>query len=333
DFELPRNPWGADLWPGASSSGSGVAAAAGLCYAALGSDTGGSIRFPAMANGVVGLKPTYGLVSRYGVLPLGESLDHVGPLARRVGDAAATLQAIAGADPNDTTTLPEPAPDLLGGIDRGVRGLRVGFDRAYATRDVDPSLVAAIEAALGVLEGLGAEIVGTEVPAFGPELVDAWFAICSHEAHAVHADRLPERSGEYGEYYREFLEVGAVVTPAAYATASEQRARFNEAWIRALGSIDALAAPAGGVPFAIDPEVQYAGMGAFDPVMANVQFRFTAPADFAGTPSVSLPCGVDANGVPLTLQLLGDRRSEATLCRIGHAYEQATEWHLRTPDV
>ena len=158
-FEIPVNPWGADLWAGASSSGSGVATAAGLCFASLGTDTGGSIRFPAMANGIVGLKPTYGRVSRYGVLALAESLDHVGPMTRRTADAAVVLQAIAGFDPNDQTSLREPVPNMLDELERGVDGVRIGFDRRFATDGVDADLVAASDEALALLERLGAQIV------------------------------------------------------------------------------------------------------------------------------------------------------------------------------
>ena len=332
-FPVPRNPWDGRLWAGVSSSGAGVATAAGLCFAALGTDTGGSIRFPAMANGVVGLKPTYGLVSRHGVLPLAESLDHVGPLARRVGDAAAVLQAIAGPDAEDPTSLPGPAFDLLEHIDSGVAGTRIGYDRAWASTDVDPGLVSAIEQALGVLEQEGAEVVEVEMPAFPPDLVDAWFTICSREAHAAHGEHYPSQAEEYGEYFREFLAVGASVTDAAYTTASELRAAFNQRFRSALGGVDAVAGPSGGVPFPADEAVQYGGMDGFGPLMEHIQLQFTAPSDFAGTPTVSLPCGTNPDGVPLTLQLLGDRLTEPTLCRIGNTYERATEWHKLVPSL
>ncbi|HEX5139483.1 MAG TPA: amidase, partial [Dehalococcoidia bacterium] len=149
-LKIPKNPWNVDSWSGASSSGSGVATAAGLCFGSLGSDTGGSIRFPASACGTVGLKPTYGRVSRYGVLALGQSLDHVGPLTRSAADAGIVLQAIAGQDPNDATSLPDPVPDMLDGIHQGVRGMRIGWNEAYATSGVDPEVVSAVRAALKV---------------------------------------------------------------------------------------------------------------------------------------------------------------------------------------
>jgi amidase len=166
EFDIPVNPWRADYWSGASSSGSGVATAAGLCYASLGSDTGGSIRFPSMANGIVGLKPTYGRVSRYGVLPLAESLDHIGPMTRSVADAAVVFECIAGHDVRDSTTLDDPVPALVAGLDAGIEGMRIGIDREYSAAGTDPGLIDAIDVALGVLESLGAQIVELRAPAF-----------------------------------------------------------------------------------------------------------------------------------------------------------------------
>ncbi len=331
DFELPVNPWDEELWPGASSSGSGVATAAGLCFASLGSDTGGSIRFPAMSNGVVGLKPTYGRVSRYGVLALAESLDHVGPMARRVADAAVVLEAIAGFDPYDPTSLQAPVPNMLEQLGRSAKGVRIGFCRRYATDGTDPGLVASIEAALGQLESLGAQIVDVDMPDFTEDLLNAWFTICSYEACQAHATNYPSRAGGYGAYFREFLESGSGVSDAAYSEAGRLRAEFNTRFRAVLSSVDALASPAGGVPFPVSKEVQYGGMAGFEPVMTNVQFQFTVPADFAGTPTISLPCGAADNGIPYTIQFQGGRLTEPELCRIAHAYEEATEWHKRHP--
>lgn len=333
DFELPVNPWQEELWAGASSSGSGVATAAGLCFASLGSDTGGSIRFPSMANGVVGLKPTYGRVSRYGVLPLAESLDHVGPMARTVSDAAIVLQAIAGNDPNDPTSLNEPVPDMLGDIRAGVSGIRIGFDAHYATDGVEPNLVASIEATLEVLDDLGAEITTVEMPEFPPSLVDTWFTICSYEAYRAHAATYPSRADQYGPYFREFLEFGSGVTDESYANASRTRSEFSDQFRAVLETVDAVPCPSGGAPFSFPAAVQYGGLAGFDPYMPNVLFQFTLPADFAGTPTISLPCGARPDGVPQTIQFMGRALSESMLCRIAYGFEQATEWHTRNPTV
>jgi len=334
DFQVPVNPWRADTWSGASSSGSGVAPAAGLCFAALGTDTGGSIRFPSMANGIVGLKPTYGRVSRHGVLALAGSMDHVGPMTRRVADAAIVLQAIAGHDPNDPTSLEEPVPDMLAGLEAGVSGLRIGYDRAYVTEGTNPGLVAAIEQALDVLKRKGAEIVDVTMPPDIRQLGDAWFAICSYEAAKAHAANYPSRAEEYGPGFREFLAAGAGVTDEQYAQASALRADFNDRFNAVLESVDAIACPSGGYPFSIDGVNQRGDTEALSPLFAQVQMYYTIPADFAGTPALTVPCGFsEADRLPYALQLLGRRLSEPMLLRIGQAYESATAWHERHPSV
>ena len=333
DFDIPVNPWRDDLWAGASSSGSGVATAAGLCFASLGSDTGGSIRFPAMTNGIVGLKPTYGRVSRYGVLVLAASLDHVGPMTRRTADAAIVLEAIAGFDPNDPTSLEAPVPDMLQGLARGVDGVTIGFDRSFATAGVDPSLIASMDEALAQLERLGAEVREVELPEWTDEIQQAWFTICASEARVAHEANYPSRANEYGQYLREFLAQASDFTDADYAAASQIRTQFNERFRAALWSADAIATPAGGVPFAFSQESQRGGMDQFDQLIKNLEPRFTFPADFAGTPTISLPCGFTEEGLPLTIQFMGSVLTEPMLCRIGHAYEEATAWHEKHPGV
>jgi amidase len=333
DFDIPVNPWGDELWAGASSSGSGVATAAGLCFASLGTDTGGSIRFPSMANGIVGLKPTYGRVSRYGVLPLGETLDHVGPMTRSVADAAVMLEAIAGHDINDPTSLREQAPDMLAQLDAGIDGLRIGFDRVYASEGTDPGLVEAIEAALQVLEGLGADIVDIDMPDDAVELPNIWFPICSSEAYRAHAGNLKLHPDAYGPYFGEFLRMGAAVTDEQYAAANHHRIDFNQRYESALATVDAVVCPSGGFTLPIEQAVQYGDAEALAPLFAAVQMQFTIPADFAGTPTLTAPCGFSESGVPYAIQFLGKRLSEPMLCRIAHAYEQATEWHRKHPPV
>lgn len=333
DFELPRNPWGEDLWPGASSSGSGVATAAGLCFGSLGTDTGGSIRFPSQANGIVGLKPTYGRVSRYGVIPLAESLDHVGPMTRRVADAAAVLEAIAGPDPYDPTTLSEAAPDLFATLDGGVKGLRIGYDQAFATTDMAPELVAAIETALGTLAAMGAEIVDVTMPMGSTSVDDPWFVIAASEALDAHKEFYPERAQEFGSYFRDFLALATSFTEEQIAEARAFRADYARRLHALLESVDAVACPAGGMTFALQIDAQYGGFTEFEELMPKVKMYQTIPADLAGTPTLTLPCGFTDGGVPLAMQFMGRRLGEAMLCRIGYAYESATEWHKRHPPV
>ena len=329
DFDIPLNPWGEDLWAGVSSSGSGVATAAGLCFASLGSDTGGSIRYPAAANGIVGLKPTYGRVSRYGVLPLAESLDHVGPMTRRTVDAAIVFETIAGFDPNDPTTLQGPVPRILDELDLGVNGLRIGFDRLYATDGVDAGLVASIDEALTQLERLGARIVDVTMPEL-PTVISS--TIMTAEAYAAHKERYPARADEYGPYFRDFLAHGAEVTDAAYADASRLRDEFSDRLHTVLSNVNAVAIPSGRPPFPVSSELQRGRMAELNDVL-QFPSRFTNPANLAGTPTLSLPCGFSERGLPHTIQFMGSRLSEPMLCRIGHAYEEATGWHERHPDV
>jgi amidase len=331
DFAIPVNPWNSDYWSGVSSSGSGVATAAGLCFASIGTDTGGSIRFPAMANGIVGLKPTYGRVSRYGVLTLAESLDHVGPLARRVADAAVVLQTIAGWDEHDPTSLRDPVPNMLATLRSGVRGLRLGIDRRFCAEGSDPQLIAAIEDALAIWTRLGAEVVNIEMPQGAGWLRDAWFVICATEAARAHSATFPSRAAEYGPYFRDFLGFGATITSDQYEAASDVRRRFSKAFHEALAHVDAIVCPSGGCAFPVVAAAQYGDLAALMPMADLVQMQFIVPANFAGTPALTLPCGVSSSGVPYALQLLGSRLSESMLCRIGHAYEEATVWHERHP--
>ena len=343
DFDIPVNPWDPSRWAGASSSGSGVALAAGLCFGALGTDTGGSIRFPSSANGVVGLKPTYGRVSRVGVLPLAESLDHVGPMARRVVDVAIMFDAIGGFDPKDPTSLREPTPNTLGEIARGVNGLRIGLDREYALAGIDPGQAASIQEALKVLSSLGAQVVDVRMPDTAG-IPEAWFLLCSSEAVAAHAANYPSRASEYGPYFREFLQLGASATEAQLARARKIRADLTKQLAAVLSEVDAIACPSGGAPaFSITKETQYGSLTAFNAAIAAVRAVtnpplkegpvFTMPMDFAGTPTICLPSGFSPDGLPYSIQFVGRRLSEPGLCRIAHAYEQATSWHARHPPV
>jgi amidase len=333
DFDIPVNPWATDRWTGGSSSGSGVATATGLCFASLGSDTGGSIRFPSAANGLVGLKPTYGRVSRYGVLPLAESMDHVGPMTRSAADAAVMLQAIAGFDPNDPSSLSAPVPDLHEDIERGVEGMRIGFDRSDTASHPDPGQVVSIEAALATLEDLGARIVEATMPAIEGSLGSVWFTLGAHEAFRAHQAHFPSRAADYGPYFREFLEVGSQVTDAAYAEASRHRAEYAERFRAVLSTVDALASPAAGIAFPVTPDLLYGHMAAFEPFLPLIGLQFAAPANLAGVPAICLPCGFSDEGLPYSIQFTGRALSEAALLRIAHAYEQATAWHTRHPSV
>ena len=329
-FQIPINPWNAERFAGASSSGSGVATAAGLCFGSLGSDTGGSIRFPAAHCGTVGLKPTWGRVSRYGVLALAESLDHVGPLTRSSADAGIVLEAISGFDPNDPTSLPAPVPDMLEDIDKGVEDVRIGLDLQYATKDIDPELAEAVLAGVKVLEGLGAEIVEVELPDMDP-YVAAWPVLCSAEAVAAHKATYPSGRDDYGPWFRGWLDKGAKVTGAEYAKANNLRAACIGHLRRVFEGIDVLVCPSTAAPpHPVKPEELYGPL----PENREPKFqRFTAPFDFNGAPTLSVPCGFNSEGLPLSIQWVGKHLSEPLLCQIGHAYEGATDWHNRHPNI
>jgi amidase len=329
-FEIPKNPWNPERWAGASSSGSGAATAAGLCFGSLGSDTGGSIRFPAAACGTVGLKPTWGRVSRYGVLALADSLDHVGPLTRSVADAGIMLQAIAGHDENDPTSLVEPVPNMLEGIDRGIEDIRIGFDKHYATHDINPEMASAVCTAVDILANQGAEIVEVRLPDMDP-YVAAWGTLCSAEAVAAHRTTYPSRRDDYGPYFRGWLDKGAAVSGADYAEANTLRLESNGHLRTAFQNIDVLVCPSmSAPPHPVTPEEMY---GPLPDARAPRFQRFTAPFDYNGASTLSLPCGMTADNLPLSLQLVGHHLSEQLLCRVGHTFENATEWHILHPPV
>jgi amidase len=317
-----------------SSSGSGVAAAAGLCFAAIGTDTGGSIRFPSSANGLVGLKPTYGRVSRHGVLALSESLDHVGPMARSVADVALLFDAIAGHDARDATSLADAPAAASAALGESVTGLRIGVDRAYASNGIDAGQAASIEDALKVLGGLGARIVDVTMPDLD-RLGESWIRICAPEALAAHASYFPARAAEYGQYFRGVLELGARTTPDHIAAARAWRAEFRARFLAVLESVDAMACPAGGAPaWPVTRALQVGTFGDFGAAWAKASPRaleFTAPMNLAGTPAICLPSGFSSEGLPFSLQFAGRPSSEPLLCRIAHAYERATSWHERHP--
>jgi amidase len=328
DFAVPVNPWDPERWTGVSSSGSGVSTAAGLCYGALGSDTGGSIRSPSASCGIVGLKPTWGRVSRYGVLALAESLDHVGPMARSVWDVAAIFEAIAGDDPHDATTIPEPAPTMLEAIQSGAAQVRVGWDERYATQDVIPPVAEAVAKSVEILAGLGAEIVPIELPDLRPYL-SAWPILCSAEALTAHAETYPSQREAYGNWFRAWLDLGAEVSGAEYAAAANQRAELTGLLERTFDGIDMLACPAQAtLPHRVTEDQLYDDAPQdFDPE----RMRFTAPYDMNRAPSLTLPNGMSDVGLPTALQLVGKPGNEPILCRVGYAFESATSFRVQPP--
>jgi aspartyl-tRNA(Asn)/glutamyl-tRNA(Gln) amidotransferase subunit A len=322
-FPAAKNPWNLEHMPGGSSSGSGAALAAGLLAGATGSDTGGSIRGPAAFCAIAGLKPTYGRVSRAGVVTLSWTLDHTGPMARTVEDCALMLQALAGHDPADPASSPRPVDDYVTPLGQGVRGLRVGVPRAYFFDGVDPEGAAAFEQAMRTLERLGATVREVEIPSI--HTAPAFMVILLAEAFAYHERDLRERPRLFGDVLRERFQAGGLFTASEYVQAQRLRSRLRADMTDVLRTVDVLAT----TPM-LGPAPSF--VKAFDPGFGFPKSN-TAPFNVTGLPALALPCGFASSGLPLSLQIAGRAFDEATVLRVGHAYEQATDWHTRRPPV
>ncbi|HEU4439698.1 MAG TPA: amidase [Methylomirabilota bacterium] len=326
-----QNPWRLGHVSGGSSSGSGAAVAAGLAAGALGTDTGGSIRLPAACCGLVGLKPTYGRVSRAGVMPLSWSYDHVGPLARTVRDAALLLGVIAGHDPLDATSSRQPVPDYVAGLEGGVKSLRVGVAGGFYADGLDAEVSRALADAVVVLRDLGARVDPAAVPDPGPMVAACSNVMVRAEAAVIHSRILKERPGELQPAVRDRMAPGLTVTAVEYLQGQRLRARFTREFIEDVFSrMDVLLTPTIPEPA---PALAAVKAGTTAEVIGRMgRFsRLTRPVNALGLPALSLPCGASADGRPLGLQLVGRPFDEATLLRLGHAYEGATAWHRRRP--
>jgi amidase len=267
------------------------------------------MRMPSGWCGVVGLKPTYGRVSRAGVFPLGASLDHVGPMTRRVADAAAMLDVMAGFDPDDPTTLREPPPRCADAIGGDVRGVRVGWDARFASAGAQPELVATVQRAVQDLAASGAEIVEVHLPAVEP-ILPAWPVLCAGEAAAAHAKTYPSRAADYGPTFRSFLEYAATLRAQDYAAAHEARINWAGELRGVFERVDVLACPS--TFMAAPPAELIDPHGPFTPDIAPFM-RFTAPFNFSGSPTLSMPCGFSTDGLPYSLQLVARHGDEAPL--------------------
>ncbi len=301
DYGPTPNPWDLARSSSGSSSGSAVSVAAGMGYGSIGSDTGGSIRLPAAYCGIVGLKPTYGRVSRHGGIPVSWSADHFGPLTRTAGDSAPRLAAIAGEDPHDTTPGRVPEPDYHAQIQEGVAGKRIGIAAPYLHQHVDPAVQALVEEAIAVLRDLGATVTELTLPP-PSEAVPALLAILMPEATAYHLPWLRERPHDYSPAVRERLELGAVTPAVAYIQAQQARRRIVDDFLIAMAGVDLLVTPS--APTAATPLEGdlVTGEGA-DPELLAAVINFSGPFDLTGFPAMSIPCGF-ANGLPVGMQLV-----------------------------
>lgn len=348
-YKKTRNPYNPACVPGGSSGGSAAAVAAGMVPYALGSDTGGSIRQPASFCGVVGLKPTYGRVSRYGLIAFASSLDQIGPFTRTAEDAAYVLQAISGHDPLDSTSAPEPVDDFVSGLERGVKGLRIGVVRDLSQEGLDPEVKRLVEAAIATLEGAGAEVVEVSLPHMH-YAVATYYLIAPAEASSnlarydgvrygkrVSGDSLIDmyertRSEGFGLEVKRRIMIGTYALSsgyygAYYLRAQKMRTLIREDYQKAFEACDVIATPTAPTPaFQLGEKVD-------DPLQMYLNDIYTIPANLAGLPGISVPCGLTEAGLPVGLQLVGRAFDEKTLLAAAHAYEQLRGFEMPLPGV
>lgn len=327
--ELPwpnaRNPWNLDHTCGGSSSGSAVAVAAGMVAMAVGTDTGGSVRYPAACNNLVGIKPTYGLLGRRGIYPLSFSLDAAGPLTRTVEDCALSLQVLAGHDPADAGSARVNCPDYASELARSIEGLRIGYARAYdAQSGVSDDQARAMDAAAEKLASLGAIVTEVQMPDRRRMDAATWTILLA-EGFAVHHRGLRERPQDYGRITRERLSIGAFVTGGHLVQAMRWRAHYTAALDALFDDVDAfVCSSALGAP---------APMGKVDGNPWRRSHPITAPFNLTGHPALAVPAGFDPAGLPLSMQVVGRKFDEAAILRVGHAYETACAWRLARPPL
>jgi aspartyl-tRNA(Asn)/glutamyl-tRNA(Gln) amidotransferase subunit A len=328
EYGPTRNPWSLDRFPGGSSTGSAAAVASGQVPAALGSDTGGSIRNPASFCGISGLKPTYGRVSAYGVVPLSTTLDHMGPLARSAEDCAIVLQAIAGHDPRDNNSAYRPVPDYLAELRAPITGLRLGLPRGHFFEDLWPGIGEAVEAAAVVFTSLGATVVPIELPGLAADTL-ATMTVLQAEASAYHRRSLAERPGDFVPDIRQKLLDGLEIKAVDFVDGVSAMRRLRATFRAAFQQVDALITPTRDT---VAPRQAADGkiLDTF-PHTAAGRASPTLPFNAAGLPAISIPCGFDQAGLPIGLHLAGRLHDDATVLRLAHAYQQSIDWHRRRP--
>jgi amidase len=327
-FRRPVNPWSADHWTGVSSSGSGVATAAGFCFGATGTDTGGSIRMPSAANSLTGIKPTWGRVSRHGLVHLAESFDHIGPMARSVRDAAVMLQAMAGPDPRDPTALDAPVPDYLAECGRDISGPTIGVDWDYATGGLEAEITETLRRAAATFADLGASLRDIAVP-WSEDDMAATGGLFGAEALAAHQGMFPEHSERYGLRTRSRFESYPRLDAASVARGYQARDRLKGKMSALFREVDLILLPGLGKVLPRWDEID----AMFDNLdeARKILLRFNSPFNLAGVPTISLPAGFTGDGLPIGIQLVGPALSEPVLIRVGDAFQRVTEHHTRHP--
>lgn len=325
-YGTPRNPWDTAYITGGSSGGSAAAVAAGMCTAALGTDTGGSIRIPASLCGVVGLKPTYGRISLRGILPLSWNLDHAGPLTRSVKDAALLLQILAGYDAEDPASLDVPVDDYLKDIEAGVKSWRIALLTGEFVEASEPEILAALGEAARVFEGLGAKVENVDLK----WLHEAGLAngqMTQSDAAAFHHERLTQQPELFGADVRQRLEDGRAISSSEYALARRKQVEARRRGVQFFRQYDALLLPSTAIPALPIDSIENSAS------QAPALTRFTAPFNLTGLPALSVPCGFTREGLPIGLQIVCGHWQEANLLRAGHTFERGTEWHEQKPVI
>ena len=328
DFQVPLNPWSKNHWVGVSSSGSGACVAAGLAFASLGTDTGGSIRFPSAACGAVGLKPTFGRVSRKGVFPLADTLDHVGPMTRRAVDSAIVLQALEGQDPGDPFTKKFNASDYSKVTSERLGNITVGIDIALCTEGIDPEITDATLEARGILEGLGIKVVEVDASGLLEGLEHLWLILAAEATHS-HRHLYPERALDYGPVFRDLLEIGHGLSGPFIAEGNVRRYRAIAAAAALFETVDALLMPATSmtpIPVEEFPPQQVADVDSFPAML-----RTTGPFNFTGNPTLNLTAGFSKEDLPLAIQFAGRHGEEETLFKLAHVFEMEAGHYRKLP--
>jgi len=326
-----KNPWDLGRIPGGSSGGSAAALAMGSAIATTGSDTGGSIRIPASFCGVVGLKPTYGRVSRAGIFPESWSLDHAGPLTKRLEDAALLLRIMAGRDELDPTSSDLPVPDYVQELETNIAGLRVGVPTNHFFEHCDCEIAKAVNAAVEVLEGLGCTKVEFEFPSIS-EIMAAYTTIDLCEASAYHEREIEQRAADFQPDVRLLLEQGLLIPASYYIQAQRVRAMLFAKVMSLFDHLDVIVTPS--VPI-VSPQVSQTivRIDDYEESVDSAAVRYLAPFNLTGLPALSIPCGFSSKGLPIGMQIAGRAYDESTILRLGHEYENATEWHMRLPET
>jgi aspartyl-tRNA(Asn)/glutamyl-tRNA(Gln) amidotransferase subunit A len=330
-FGAVHNPWNVDHITGGSSSGSGSAVAARLTFAALGSDTGGSVRMPSHFCGVTGLKTTVGRVSRAGAMPLSQSLDTVGPLARSAEDCALLMGLMAGIDSEDATTANLPVPDYRAATQGSLKGIRIGVPTAFYVDDLDPEVARVLDETVATLQREGAEIVKVELPD-QRQLSSASQIVLAVEAAAFHKRWMIERLEDYSDQVRMRLENGLAIPAVTYLEAMRWRGPALSAHSAATAGVDAVIAPVSPIPAPSIAESDVGGGPGAEAVIQRVT-RFTRPVNYLGVPALAIPSGFSKSGLPIGMQLIGRSFDEATLLRIGAAFQRATDFHALVPKL